>query len=718
MRVVIIIILIKITKIRMKPAISRPSFRPTHIAIAILALSAGKHAVADELDTSRLPKVEVKAAAEPSYDEKTIGTATKTSTLLRDTPQAITVVTRKLMDDQAMQSIADAIRYVPGIMTAQGEGNRDAAVFRGNSSTSDFYIDGIRDDVQYYRDFYNIERIEALKGPNAMVFGRGGSGGVINRVSKQAQFQPVREVNLSVGSHRHRRANIDLGGPVNDRIALRVNAMAEDSESFRRGVALERKGINPAVSFQAGPATVISADVEHFRDERIADRGVPSFNGRPYATDVSTFFGSQELSPAEVRVNAFNGLVRHVFDNGLVLRNRTRIAGYDKYYQNVYANSAVSATTGRLALGAYRDETRRTNRFNQTDLSLALQTGSVKHTLAFGVEFGQQDTDNQRRTAAFPGTSGSVPANNPVYGGTLAFTTPATSNRSVARVASAYVQDQLEFSPQWQAILGLRHDRFSVDFTNRLATSGGAFEVKDAPVSPRAGLIYKPVAPVSVYASFSRAYQPRAGEQLTSLNVSNRAFDPEEFDNLELGMKWDVTPALNATLAVYRLERSNVVVPGPVAGTSILTDGQTSKGVELGLSGKLTRAWSVMGGYAYQDAYLTATQSASARAGATLAMVPRHSFSLWNRYDFSRSLGAGLGIVYRDSIYTSTSNAVSLPSYTRVDAALFYQVSPAYRLQANVENLFDKAYYASAHNDNNITPGSPRAFKVSLNARF
>lgn len=702
----------------MKPAISRLPFRPTHIAIAVLALSAGNRAAADDLDTATLPKVEVKAAVQASYDEKTTSTATKTSTLLRDTPQAVTVITRKLMDDQAMQSIADAIRYVPGIVTAQGEGNRDAAVFRGNSSTSDFYIDGIRDDVQYYRDFYNIERIEALKGPNAMVFGRGGSGGVINRVTKQAQFQSVREANLSVGSHRHRRANVDLGGALNDRIAVRVNAMAEDSESFRRGVALERKGINPAMTIQAGPATVISADVEHFRDERVADRGVPSFNGRPYATGVSIFFGSQELSPAEVRVNAFNGLVRHVFGNGLVLRNRTRIAEYDKYYQNVYANSAVSATTGRLALGAYRDETRRINRFNQTDLSIALQAGTVKHTLAFGLEFGQQDTDNQRRTAAFPGTSGSVPASNPVYTGALAFTTPATSNRSEARVASVYVQDQVEFSPKWQAILGLRHDRFSVDFNNRLATSGGSFTVKDSPVSPRAGLVYKPVEPVSLYASFSRAYQPRSGEQLTSLNVSNRAFDPEEFDNLELGMKWDVTPSLNATLAVYRLERSNVVVPGAVAGTSILTDGQTSKGVELGLSGKLSSGWSVMGGYAYQDAYLTATQSASARAGATLAMVPRHSFSLWNRYDFSRSLGAGLGVVYRGSIHTSTSNAVSLPSYTRVDAALFYQATPAYRLQVNVENLFDKAYYASAHNDNNITPGSPRALKLSLNARF
>jgi catecholate siderophore receptor len=696
--------------------------RPTRIALAVasaLATLTSSAVFAQQTSPTVLPEITVVGDAQSGYGEKTSVSAMKTDTLLRDTPQAITVITRQLMDDQAMQSIADAIRYVPGIVTAQGEGNRDTAVFRGNSSTSDFYIDGMRDDVQYYRDFYNISSVEAIKGPNAMIFGRGGSGGVINRVSKQAGWQRLREAVVSAGSHGHKRAALDVNGAINANVAVRVNAMAEQSDSYRNGVSLERKGINPTLTVRAGNKTIVNLGYEHFRDDRIADRGVPSLqaSGRPYPSDDSTFFGNPELSPTGVRVNAVTASIEHDFGNDVVLRNRTRIADYDKFYQNVYANGAVSASTGQLAVGAYHDTTLRTNRFNQTDLTFSVMTGSVQHKLATGVEFGRQETDNIRRNGRFPGAPlvPSVPATNPLYTAGVSFPDPTTST---AHVASVYVQDQIIFSPQWQVVAGLRYDRFSIDFTNRLATTNAAFDVTDSPVSPRAGLIYKPAEAMSLYASFSRAYVPRAGEQLTSLTATNRAFDPEKFDNLEVGMKWDLTQALSASAAIYKLDRSNVVVPGALAGTSILVDGQTTKGVELELSGQLSSAWSVMGGYAYQDAELTASQSATARAGAKLAMVPKHTLSLWNRYDVNAQLGAGLGLVYRDSLYTSTSNTVALPSFTRIDGAVFYRLNAQYRLQLNVENLFDKKYWASAHNDNNITPGAPRSVKLSLFASF
>jgi catecholate siderophore receptor len=693
-------------------------FRPAPITLAVAGTLLSCTAFAnDDQQPGPVAVVEVLGSADRGYVEKSTVSVMKTDTLLRDTPQSVTVITRQLMNDQAMQSIADAIRYVPGIVTAQGEGNRDAAVFRGNSSTGDFFIDGMRDDVQYYRDFYNIDSLEAIKGANAMIFGRGGSGGVINRVSKQARWAPVADVNLSVGSYGHKRAAVDVGGAVSPDLALRVNAMAERSDSYRDGVTLERKGINPTMSLRAGRNTRISLGYEHFRDDRIADRGVPSFNGRPFDTDVSTFFGNAELSPTGVRVDAFSAYVEHDAGNGLMLRNRTRVAKYDKFYQNVYANSAVNAATGRLAVGAYLDTTERNNLFNQTDLSYALATGSITHKIAAGIELGRQETDNARRGGVFAGTP-SVLASNPIYTGGVSFPTATTSNYSEAKVASVYLQDQIIFSPQWQAVAGLRYDRFSVDFNNRLATSNGQFEVTDTPVSPRFGLIYKPMEAMSLYASYSRAYLPRAGDQLTSLTASNRAFDPEKFDNVELGVKWDVTPLLAASAAVYQLDRSNVVVPGAVAGTSILVDGQRSKGVELDLTGRVTQALSVMGGYAYQDAVLTADQSATVRSGAMLAMVPKHTFSLWSRYDFSAPLAAALGVVYRDSLYTSTSNTVMLPSFTRIDGAVFYRFSKQYRLQLNVENLFDKKYWASAHNDNNITPGAPRSVKLSLFASF
>jgi catecholate siderophore receptor len=687
---------------------------PTQIALAIAAIFSAGAACAS--DAQVLPQVNVLGASDQGYAQTSTATATKTDTLLRDTPQAITVITRELINDQAMTSMADALRYVPGIVASQGEGNRDAAIFRGNSSTGDFYVDGIRDDVMYYRDFYNIERVEALKGSNAMIFGRGGSGGVLNRVTKQARFQPVREAVLSYGTDNHKRGALDVGDAIDGDVAVRVNAMMEKSDSFRNGMHLERKGINPTAAFRAGRSTNVSVAYEHFQDERVGDRGVPSLNGRPYQTDESTFFGNAALSPNAVRLNALTALVEHDFGNGLLLRNRTRLADYDKYYQNVFASGAVSATTGRLPVGAYRDETKRENRFNQTDLQYSLATGAIRHKLAFGLEFGRQETEGVRRNGVFPTATVSVPAANPLYTGGVSFATINSSSASVAKVASGYVQDQLEFSPQWQAVIGVRYDRFSVDHVNRL--TGAALDITDTPVSPRAGLIYKPMQAMSIYTSYSRAYAPRSGDQLTSLNVTNKTFDPEQFSNYEAGIKWDVTPALAATAAFYKLDRSNVIVPGPVAGTSVLVDGQTSKGVELGLSGQLTRAWNIAGGYAYQDAELTADQSATVKAGAKVAQVPRHTFSLWNRFDVNAQLGAALGVVYRDGIFTSASNTVSLPSYTRLDGALYYNIGNDYRLQLNVENLLDKQYYASAHGDNNIMPGAPRSFKLTLNAKF
>ncbi|MBC7860333.1 MAG: TonB-dependent siderophore receptor [Burkholderiaceae bacterium] len=697
--------------------------RPTPIAVAAHLALAGAllGGAAHAADVTTLQEIQVSGAADQGYAKKSTSTATKTDTLLRDTPQSITVVTQELIQDQAIQSMADVIRYVPGVVTAQGEGNRDTAVFRGNSSTGDFFIDGIRDDVQYYRDFYNIDSVEALKGSNAMIFGRGGSGGVINRVSKQPTWSQIREASLTLGSWNNRRVTADVGQAIDGNMAFRVTGMVEDSDSYRDGVKVERNGINPTLAIRAGARTSVVLGYEHFKDDRVADRGIPSLKGsnRPFSTDASTFFGNPDQSATWARVDAFNATVDHDLGNGFALRNRTRYADYDKFYQNIYAGSAVDPVTNRFTLGAYNNATQRTNLFNQTDLTFTVNTGAIKHKLATGLELSRQVTDNYRNSATFAGTSASTSASNPTVGTmpTFAHAASDANNHGVATAASIYLQDQIEFTPQWQAIAGLRYDRFNVDFHNNNNNSN--IEVTDNLVSPRVGLVYKPVEAVSLYGSYSIAFVPRAGDQLGSLTAKNASFDPEKFTNLELGAKWDVTPDLAATAAIYRLNRTNVVITDPADTTkSILTDGQVSKGVELGLTGKIGRDWSVMGGYAYQNAKLTATASATALNGSTVAQVPTHTFSLWNRYDVTPVWAAALGVVHRDSIYASSANTVKLPSFTRFDGALFYSVNKNTKVQVNVENLFDKEYYASANSDNNITPGSPRALRVTLNAKF
>ena len=552
--------------------------------------------------------VEADAVSDPSvdpvkgYQARRTMTATKTDTPLKDVPQSITVVTKDAIKDQNMRSMGDVVRYVPGMNMAQGEGNRDQLAIRGQNTTADFFVDGMRDDVQYFRDFYNIERVEALKGPNAMIFGRGGGGGVINRVEKTAGWSPVREANLTLGSFETRRIAIDVGQGVNETAALRLNAMYEDSGSYRDHVELERYGINPTVTLNLGPQTMLQIGYEYFHDERTADRGVPSFEGAPFVSDPGTFFGNPDLSVSDATSNVLNALLEHRFDNALLLRNRTRYGEYEKFYQNVYPSGAVNAG-GTFNVAAYNNATERENFFNQTDLTYVLQAGGMKHTLLGGVEIGRQETTNLRQTGTFPGpvtTLGGTPASGPtIFAPAVSFANNGGSdanNSGTTDVLGIYIQDQIELSRHWEVIAGVRFDRFSMDFHNNNINED--FSRDDDLVSPRLGLVFKPVAPLSIYASYSVSHLPSSGDQFGSLNGTTELQEPEEFTNYEIGAKWDVNPDLSLSGAEFQLHRTNTVSPDPTgSGLLVQTGEQRSRGFELGLGGNVTSAWQVLAAY-------------------------------------------------------------------------------------------------------------------------
>ncbi|GBC55777.1 ferrichrome-iron receptor [Stutzerimonas stutzeri] len=698
----------------------QPRFNKTRMAsvvrlaiygLPMLACAQLTHAAQTESVT--LDSMEVVEKRE-SYKVERTKVATKTDTPLRNIPQSISVVTDEQIRDQNMQSMADVVRYVPGVQMAQGEGHRDAPILRGNTSTADFFVDGMRDDTQYYRDLYNSERIEILKGPSGMIFGRGGTGGLINRVTKQANWLDRNEIGLSYGSWDKRRITTDLNQGVNENVAVRLTAMYEDSNSFRDYGELERWAINPTATFRLSDATSIEVGYEHFEDDRIVDRGVPSFNGKPLRLNETTFIGNPALSDSTAEVDALTARIRHEFANGSTLTNQTRYAEYEKFYGNVFPGAYESATN-RIGIAAYTSATDRKNLINQTDYVFNVDTFGIGHTFLTGMEFSRQVTDNYRQSGVFASSNRSVGLDDTIYRLPISFANNGTTdanNRSVAKTAALYVQDQIELSPQWEAIVGVRYDNFKIDLDNK--NNNSELSSSDDLFSPRAGLIYKPLDNLSFYTSYTIAHVPRAGEQLSSLSLSNRALDPEKFINKEIGVKWDVTERMAATAALYRLDRTDAVVSHPtLPGVSILAD-QRVKGVELGISGNLTDAWQITGGYAYQESEILGGN----QKGNKLGQVPRNSLSLWNRYDFNEQWGVGLGAVYQSYAYATSSNAVTLPSFTRVDAAVYYTVNPDLRLQLNVENLFDEEYYASAHSDNNIMPGSPLAFGVSANLTF
>lgn len=707
---------------------------PTLVALTpmVLMLSAAPVCAADDADVGAVSGVVVTAPRDIDYNARRTSTATKTDTPLRDVPQSVTVITDQLIRDQSIQNLSDVFRYVPGVGVGQGEGHRDAPTIRGNATTADFFVNGVRDDVQYIRDLYNVERVEVLKGPNAMIFGRGGGGGVINRVTKTADGSDERKLTAELGSWDHKRFTVDLSKGLDDDLSGRVVGLFERSESFREFVNLERWGVNPSLAWRNSDGLTVSLAYEHFEDDRTTDRGVPSFNGRPSPAPRRAFFGDPERSYATTNVDLATLAVEYVVSDDLILRNRTVYGDYDKYYVNIYPGGAAVAGPGgapaTFPLQAYNTTSPRENLFSQTDIVWKTDWAGMAHTILAGVELGRQHTDNLRQTGHFGAASGPTtlagnPFSDPTRRGlTIAFTNSGTdaNNRVKATVAAAYVQDQIELTPQWQVLAGLRYDQFKVDVHDRRASTIGRrdFNRQDELWSPRLGLIYKPVAPVSIYGSYSVSYLPASGDQFSSLTTITEGLKPEKFENLEVGAKWEVNPNLLVTAALYRLDRDNTTSPDPARpGQVVLTGAQRSRGLEISVAGRLSSRWEVAGGYALQDAEIRRT-TAAAPAGRDVALVPEQTLSLWNRYDVTQRLSLGLGLIHQGARFASISNAVTLPGYTRADAAIFLKVSDRVRGQINIENLFDRRYAATSHGDNNILFGTPRAVRVSADVRF
>jgi catecholate siderophore receptor len=669
-------------------------------------------------------------------------TATKTNTPLIDIPQSITVITKQQAEDRGSFTVGEVLRYVPGIAVAQGEGHRDQISIRGQVTTADFFVDGVRDDAEYFRDLYNVETIEVLKGPAAMIFGRGGGGGVVNRVTKKADGERIREVTATAGSFERARTTIDVGDKISPDAAFRLNAMYENSESFRDFFELERYGINPTMAFRPDDNTKVSLSYEYFKDDRTVDRGVPSFNGRPSQGPIETFFGNPDASYSEFEGHTATATIEHRFDSGVNFRNHTFLATYDKVYSNVFASSALipngsplnpavplvtcTLASGCVTLGGYINGTERDSIVNQTDVTYRWDMGNgIRHTLLAGTEFTNQETDNFRNNPTFGG-SNVVPFNNPTTFVPVTFNVFQRDWHTEVQTSSGYIQDQLEITKYFELIGGLRFDRFDVAFDGTTAgVNGGqpqSLSRVDDVWSHRVGAVFKPIETASIYIATSNSFLPGAGDQFGNLTtVSGNTLEPEEFQNDEIGFKWEVAPRLFFSGAIFELDRSNqLVVVGTTPGganTSEQVGLTRTRGGELSLTGYVTDEWQISAGWGHQIARIV-DAGTSSNEGNEVPFVPNNIYSLWNRYQFTPLFGAGLGIIHQDSSFAEANNAVEIPSFTRVDAAFFFDFNENWQAQVNVENIFDEEYFASAHNNNNISPGAPRQAFVTVRARF
>jgi catecholate siderophore receptor len=668
--------------------------------------------------------------------------ATKTNTPLINIPQAVSVVTKDFIRDQNFQQVTDIARYVPGVAVHQGEGNRDELVIRGVDSSANFFVNGFRDDVQIFRDLYNTQSIEILRGPSMLTFGRGSGGGLLNRTLKEADGQRIYEGTFTTGSYQDRRVTLDAGQAINPNFAARLNLMYEASDTFRDYANLERWGINPTVTFAPNDTTKIKLSFESYHDHRTADRGNPSIGTgtlgnptTPFAPngDLKTFFGSPTLNHAIADVNTGMAFIEHDFENGLTVKNGLYIADYHKFYQNVFPGSSVSST-GTLNLSAYHHTTNRQNVFDQTDFTYKTFTGPLFHTIGFGTEFGHQQGIDLRDTGVFPNGTNALPVSafSPTYFGPIDFVhhstavnadgvTAADSNSQYhANIQSAYVRDTIDVTHWLQLIGGVRFDRFDLSALDQNTNINR--ERVDSLASPQAAIVLKPRDNLSFYGVYSVSYLPASGDQFSALSTGTAILDPQKFENKEVGVKWNALPHLTYTAAVYQLDRTNVPLNDP-AGTGLFFPSGKNRirGFETELTGYITDAWQSKFGYAYTDARITSQTgavSAGILPGNRVQLVPLHQFSWWNKYQFDPWWSASVGAIYFSDSFASSDDLVRLPGFVRFDVGIYRKIDETWRVQLNVENLFNKGYWASADGDNNISPGQPRTFRVTAIAKF
>ncbi len=691
------------------------------MSCSFLALSIAYPAEAYAEDAAYLDDQDpiIVIGASDGYSASDSVTATKTDTPLIDIPQTINVITREQIEDQAQRSIGDVLRYVPGTTVQQGEGNRDQISIRGQETTSDFFLDGVRDDVQYFRNLYNIERVEILKGPYALIFGRGGGGGIVNRVQKAPIAGETRIAGAgSANSFGAFAVSADLNAPLGEGAAIRLNGFYEELNNHRDFYDGRRFAVNPYAGFSLGEDWKLGLSYEYVDDDRVVDRGIPSIGAgagqpnRPAPGLRGQFFGVPGANVTTLQAHIAKLRIDGQVADNLKVTSTILYGDYDKLYQNVYARGPLDPVTNQVPLKGYTDPTTRENFIAQANAIWDVTTGALEHKILAGLEYGHQSSTNQRRNAVL--SDAVLDLDNVVF---PSVTFPAiTRNRaSVVEFFSAYIQDQISIGDHFDIIAGLRFDSFAIEGVD-IAGGNRAFARKDEKVSPRIGLIYKPQENISLYASYSQSFQPRSGDQFLTLSATQENLAPEKFTNYEIGAKWDVRPGLALTFAAFQLDRTNATTPDPANPAVSINIGATrTQGIELSVTGRVTDNWQISGGYSYIDAKLRGNEAVRLEAS------PKHQFALWNRYDISDQFGAGVGVIHQSNQFAAIRNSATttrLPSFTRVDAALFWDATDRFALQLNVENLFGESYFSDAHNNNNISPGGPINARLSARIKF
>ena len=710
--------------------------------------------------TPTLPEVRVQDAPDTGFRTDSTSSATRTDTPLRDIPQFINMVPQALIRSQNATSLSDALRNVPGISYAAAEGGTQAnQVFflRGFPLNQDIFIDGVRDLGEYNRDLFATEAVEVLKGSSALMFGRGSTGGLVNQISKVADRLERREVAVTLGSFDQKRATADFNFKTSNDSAVRLIGLAEKSGHYRYPQDVERYGFAPSYWTKLGNATDLTLSYYYLEAEDVTDYGQPSlftgttgFFGFP-PVSARRYYGYENHDFAKYETHIATATLTHRFSEALSFRNVLRWANYERKSESTIATltatdingTPVTVNTPLELLRVTRNhDTGRTKDnddtalINQSELVWRVATGNVKHRVLTGLELAKEKLDRLNYALdANPDQSGIqaptsfTPYLDPDPSTQLSYTkVPNLNSKAEGDTVAVYVQDQLEFTPEWKALVGMRYEHFEADAQtiSRLAGVNGAgpFSRRDDMVSGRAGLIWQPTRRQSYYASWGNSYNPSGelgvygGTAQTNLNPINQDLDPEENQTYETGAQWDVGAGLQLRASLFRNEKTNARM-ADATGVTVLEGKRRVDGLELEFTGSITPDWDVYSGIAFMDGEIV--KGPANVQGNTPLGVAKVAGNVWTVYRFAHGFEIGGGARGQHGTWLTDTNlpGSQIPGYVVWDFTAAY-VQRQYEVRLNVYNVFDKKYYIGGYNNspNRVLPGLPLAASVTLRYSF
>ena len=644
---------------------------------------------------------------------------------LVDTPQTITVISKEIIQEQGATTLRDVLRNVPGLTITAGEGGTPAGdnlTLRGFSARNDIFVDGVRDLSPQSRDPFNLEEVDVVKGPGSVYTGRGSTGGSINLLNKSPNLKRSFGGSIDLATDRTRRFTSDLNVPLTDSLSFRLNLLSHHSQTPGREVVnFNRWGLAPSITWGLGKPTRFTLSYYKLKQDNLSDYGIPwvpntnnvlvAYRDRPAPVPRETFYGLKSRDFEKLDSDLGTLKIEHDLNDGLSLRNQLR---FSSSARNSIATPPRFASTDSTAINRELRSWQTSDLVwdNQTDLVYQFSSGNVSHTLVGGLDLTRERNVRHIRTGPNMLTTLLDPNPDDVYTGVI--TESPIVGDVTANSQALYVFDTAKLGQKWEMSGGLRWDRFDAD---GISTAGVPVAREDRMLSGRAAVVFKPLPEGSLYASYGTSLNPSL--EGLSYNAANTVIDPEKTYTYEAGAKWNLfSGRVLLSGAGFRVEKTNARTPGILPGDppQVLEGKQRVDGAELSITGNISTAWQVFGGYTFLDSE-TVDSNNPLEIGKALVNTPRNSFNLWSTYHLRSGLSLGGGARFVDKRFGNTINTRFVNSYWTVDLMAAYPLTNHLDLQLNLYNLTD-TFYFDRIGGGHIVPGPGRSASIRTSFRF